>query len=41
MEDELYDIEEFDEDFDFYDDCCHDEDCDCYYDDEDEDFDEE
>ena len=33
VEDEIYDMDEFDEDdfdFDFYDDCCDDEDCGCY-----------
>lgn len=41
VEDELYDVDEFDEDddfdFDFYDDCCEDENCGCYVEDEEED----
>lgn len=39
VEDEVYDADDFDEDdfdFDFYDDCCDDEGCGCYVDEEDE-----
>lgn len=42
VEEEIYDTDEYDEfdeddfDFDFYDDCCDDEDCGCYVDEDEE-----
>ena len=46
LEEEVYDIDDYDEfdddfDYEFFDGCCDDEDCECYEDEEDEDFDKE